>query len=104
MGMEQSLEVIEGDERQVLATWRKEYHLHAIFVQVASGRRSIVVATGQPIWLPDNQWSAHCELTSDQMARVERMLRWLYPERYLAFLEEARSAASRGAKVVYTAG
>ena len=93
MGMDQALEVVEGGKRQEIATWRKDYDVHEIIVNVVVG-----LPRG-----PATRWSAHCELTFAQIIRVEQMLGWLCPEADLAFLQKAKAAFTRGAKVVYTA-
>lgn len=99
MGMDQYLEVEEGGERHVIASWRKDYDLHLAFKQEwykeNPEKRQREIETFFLFNLKD------FELTEEMLVRIEEKLR--HPLADIAFLEKAKAALRRGARVIYSA-
>jgi len=98
MGMDQTLEVVEGSECQQIATWRKDYKLHEVFVH------EFLVKSERPngeeqSW--DFKGPLRFELTAEMILGVESQLQAAQAD--CAFLEVAKAAIRRGGKVAYCA-
>ena len=99
MGMDQYLEVEEGGKRKVIASWRKNYAYHWIFrdewYKENPDKKQKEVETFFLFNLKD------FELTEEMLLRIEGKIR--NPEADIAFLETAKAALRRGARVIYCA-